>query len=167
MVKVFFWGGGGWVGGKIIFVQSCGFYEFMFFWHGPYFLRNMSLKHHEWACILNIKNGLSGPLRLVGTWGVGTFEARNLRGFWRQKIKEMPSVKTLASFIKCKNRVLLSHGDLGLRRAHMQKKQACLHVQNTDGNKIYTCVTSVDPTYFRVVLHRPSIYGHAKFKHTR
>ena len=75
MVKVFFWGGG--VGGKTIFLQSWGFTSSCF-WHGPYFLRNMSLKHHEWAFKLQ-------------KWSFRTFKIGNLRGWdlWGSKPKGM------------------------------------------------------------------------------
>ena len=54
-------------------------------------LRSMPLKPHEWP--LKLQNAGSGPLRLRAS-GVRTLKARSLRGFPRQKIKDMPSVKS-------------------------------------------------------------------------
>ena len=48
---------------------------------------------------VSFKNGLSGALRL-GASGIGAFKVRSLRGFPRQKCKEIPSVKILdAAFL--------------------------------------------------------------------
>ena len=56
------------------------------------FLRECPLSLTNWP--FKLQSGLSGPLR-IGASRLGIFKVRSLRGFSRQKIKEMPSAKSL------------------------------------------------------------------------
>ena len=65
----------------------------------PFKLQKWAFKLQKWAFRSLKTRSLSG-------WD---HYGRSLRGFSRQKMKEMPSIKIFALFIECKNGVLVRH----------------------------------------------------------